>query len=326
MGIPEFVNVFSRLKKGNKFLDGNYFQEGEIKGLPTQRNKFEEALKQSSNPKPKPPQPISKPEPKKEPESKKKEAPKLYSVKMKNELVEKRHMYLRSVFRDEDDIYEIQSRYVEYEHQMRRVYKNINEIMDSMDDKEGKHQNAVMTIYNEMDYFTAIQNYNNNNGFTDFKNLEKVSIPQMREDMSNIITKNNFPEKVSFFQNQEKLRERGNSILGEEHLPKSILNDKSFIRKKDQIRTLRSQNMPVISKKVETEEVENVPEINVKSPKEEEEKEHKDLEKIGEDYGEQVSQINVEEDSEIEYNLENINGKIIIEINFGRSPFDEECP
>lgn len=228
---------------------------------------------------------------------------------MLNEIVDKRHIYLRSVFREEDDIYEVQSKFVEYEHQIRRVQNNMNKVMDSIEDKEGKHQNAVIRIYDEMEYFNAIQSYNNNQGFTDFQNLGNASMKEIQEDIGHLIEKHHFPEKVSFFKNEEKLKERGNSILGDEHLPKSFLQDKSFIRKRKEIRTLQSENRPVISKKVNTEESEEVPEIHVKSPDEEDIKENKEIEKIGEDYGEQVSQINVEEDSEIEYNLENINGK-----------------
>jgi hypothetical protein len=318
LGFPGFTKLFQRIEKGIPYLEDNYFQQGEFKDLAAQRNRFDKALldpkktvkKKESKPSP-PPRNEPTPKPPKPEPSKESSSSDSYTVKMLNEVTEKRHMYLRSVFRDEDDIYEIQSRYIEYEHQIRRIQNNINKIIDVQDDKDGKQQNAIIKIYDELDYWNPIQKYNVEEGFTDFKNLESTPIENIRNRINDIIVKESFPEKPSYFQSRKNLEQRGNSVMGDEHLPKSILQDKSFIRKKDHIRTLRSKNVPVISKKVEN-EVENVPEIHVKPSDEIEEKikENKEeIEKIGEDYGEQVSQINVEEDSEIEYNLENINGK-----------------
>ena len=305
------MKAFNNISKSNKFLEKSFFTEGDIKTLSQQRKKFDEALvapKPISNkdiPK-KIIEPVENLKPKQNDNSKKET---MLSKKMLNDLHEKRDIYLRSVFREEDDIYNVQSRFVEYEHQIRKTTNNMDTIFSSQPPKgrENEHENAIMSLYNELEVWESFQNYNKNKGFSDFKNLENTPISEIRKDISDIINAK-IPGKLNELKNPEKLQDRGKSILGEENINKSFLQDQSFIRKKEQIRSLRSKQ-----KTISKPQDQNEPQINIKPPEQQSEndiRENKEeLDQIGENSGEQVSQINVEEDSEIEYNLENISGK-----------------
>ena len=300
------------MAKNNKFLEGNYFIEGDIKTLAQQRKNFDEALV-APKPVPRDPPQTSQAPSQPKPQSNKKE---ILSTQMLKDLIEKRDIYLRSVFREEDDIYNVQSRFVEYEHQIRKLRNNMDNIFSIQPpkDKLNEHEQSIMLIYNELEIWESFEKYNKNKGFSDFKNLENTNISEVREDIGSII-KAKIPGKIGELQNQEVLKNRGKSVLGEENIPQSFLQDKSFMRKKEQIRTLRSQNQPVISKKQESPEDQPEIHINEAEVSENSIKENKeDMNQIGENSGEQVSQINVEEDSEIEYDLKNISGKSSSEI------------
>ena len=233
---------------------------------------------------------------------------KLPSEKMLDNLIEKRNAYLRTVFREGENIYEIQSRFIEYEHQVRKTSNNMDTLFTVQvpPGKELANENAIVAIYYDLEIWDLIQKYNKEKGLANFENLESTPIETIREDMKQIIMAK-IPDDANKLMKQEKLLERGKSQLGEENIPKSFLQDKSFVRKRDQIKSLKQKNL-VISKKNQEEEI---PKINVRpSPEEDSIREDKEeIHKIGEDDGEEVSHINVEEDSEIEYNLENINGR-----------------
>ena len=105
-GIEKYMKAFNNISKSNKFLEKSFFTEGDIKTLSQQRKKFDEALvapKPISNkdiPK-KIIEPVENLKPKQNDNSKKET---MLSKKMLNDLHEKRDIYLRSVFREEDDI------------------------------------------------------------------------------------------------------------------------------------------------------------------------------------------------------------------------------
>lgn len=323
------MKASSKISQNNKFLEDNYFMEGDIKTISKQRTRFDDALKKPKK-KPQPPaprQPEPQPQPQPQPQAQPNPQPvkpassggggsdsPLPSQKIVSDLVEKRKIYMRSVFREGGDIYDIQSRYVEYEHQIRKTRTSMQQLLDMPypKEREDDQQKAVMGIYNELDIWEPIEKYNKSQGLTDLTNLDDVPIPEIQRDLGRII-QSKLPEEAERLMDQAQLQERGKSVLGEEHLPESMLQDQSFIRKKEQIRSLRSKKMEVIQKKAEEQAPEEVPQINVRpsSAYEEDIREVKEqsMKKIGDEEGEQVSQINVEEDSEIEYNLENINGE-----------------
>lgn len=319
------MKAASKIRKSNKFLDNNFFIEGEIRTLSKQRTEFDKALKNPTQ-KPKPatpskPEPQTKPKPNNQPQPQppkpanpnQSSSSQPMSKKMLQDLLEKRNIYFRSLYREGEDIYDIQSRFVEYEHQIRRTKTNMPQLFDLKypKEQETEHQNAIMELYAELDVWEPIEIYNQKQGLTDFNNLDGVSIPEIQRDLGQII-KAKIPGDADRLMDQGKLQERGKSVMGEEHLPASMLQDQSFIRKKDQIRSLKSKNRKVIQKNPEERIPEEPPKINVRpsSEYEEEVKKIKDdqIKQIGEDEGDQVSQINVEEDSEIEYHMENLNG------------------
>lgn len=314
-GIEKYLKAYKNLSRSNNFLEENYFTEGDIKTLNKQRNKFDEAVVASKTAKKEPsrqiPQIPERSQPKPSNTSNQKD---ILSTQMLKDLIEKRDIYLRSVFREEDDIYNVQSRFVEYEHQIRKIRNNMDNFFSIQPPKgkENEHEQSIMLIYGELDIWDTFEKYNKNKGFSDFKNLENTDISEVQEDIASII-KAKIPGKINEFQNQENLNNRGKSVLGEENIPQSFLQDKSFMRKKEQIKTLRSQHQPVISKNHENHQSQPEIHINQEESSNQSIKENKEeLNQIGENSGEQVSQINVEEDSEIEYDLKNISGKKLI--------------
>lgn len=311
-GIPQYEKAFSNIQKNNQFLEDDYFMKNKIKTLNQQRNKFDEALKA---PKKKTPAKVNNPplepvEPKPPTPNKKKDKSNLVSVKMLNDLLDKRNSYLKTIFREEEDIYQIQSKYIEYEHQIRKTMNRMEDLFayQIQPSQEQEHENAVQQIYYNLEIWETIQNYNKNKGLTEFQGLESIPIGQVREDMQRIIQEK-MPDDLKHLTNPGQMAEPD-----EEEIPNSFLKDKSFMRKREIIQGLRTQKKVISKTEPKEEEVENVPQINVRpSPEEEEPKnleKSQEMHKIGEDdAGEQVSQINVEEDSEIEYHMDNINGR-----------------
>jgi hypothetical protein len=303
-------------------LEDNYFFEGDIKTLSQQRNKFDQALKSPTkktvtNPPPSQP-PVNQNPPQPEPPKPKpnKNQDELVSVKMLNNLLEKRNAYLRTIFREGEDIYEIQSRYIEYEHQIRKTMGNMEDLFvyPIPPNREAENDNAIQKIYMELEVWETIQKFNQNKGLNDFKNLEATPIEDIRSEMKTIVERMISGDTKHLVDPQETVK-RGQSIHGEDNIPKSFLKDKSFIRKRDEIKSLQAKHR-VIPKTNYNEEPEVVPEINVRPSPEEEIRENKDdseMQNIGEgDQGEQVSHINVEEDSEIEYHIDQMNGNTVM--------------
>lgn len=324
LGVPAFLKAYEKITQGCPALEQNFFMEGDISTLSKQRSAFDAALKApSAPPKPAPPAPVR--EPPKPPQEPQPRAPaqtpgkpqgggeKIAAERMRDDLVEKREIYLRSVFREDEDIFDVQARYVELEHQVKRTNANMEQLFSYLPPKgkEAEHETAIMGILNELEVWEQLQRYNQSQGLTDFANLEKADIAEIRRDVQEIL-RVKLPGEEQRFLDQARLRERGKSVLGEEHLPPSMLADQSFARKKEQIRSLRGKRAPAIAKP--REEPEEVPQINVRPEPEYEEDLREEKEKepsvkaIGGDEDLQVSKINVEEDSEIEYNLENIRG------------------
>jgi hypothetical protein len=264
------MNIFQSIESKNKFLDEIYFYQEDF---PTFKNQIDNYLKNVTKKKAEPEaKNDSKPkdfdmvkkEKKIEPDTKIPKKGELKSVMLVNDLLEKKNYYLRSLFRDNESLFTIQSHFINYEYQMNKINNSIEGLFSLQipEDQQDENGRAIEQIFIEGPIFTDLKKVNEE---IKFDEIDEAQLNQIRKKTKEILQKANPGLDMTIY-DQKSLAVRKGSLQDEYELTNSQLNNEDFMKKIQELETLKEKNIRSM-KKIEEKNEYEIPQIEVKSEK-----------------------------------------------------------
>lgn len=269
--IPQCSDLFQKIQKSCPSFDETFFFEDSIKTLKKQLQKFDKKI----NPKePKPPALILDNKPKDlsmaVADSKKPSKPEqsgLLSEQLLAAIRAKKHIFIRSVMRKGESMYEIQSKLLNYSHQNNKIISSMESLFAAKIPKEkiSDNEQAMDRIYQEIELFNLIDASNNK---LDLSDVKREDIIAFSEEVKSIVTVQS-PEFDWSEYDEGKLAIRGDSIDELYEVSDSMLKDENFMQKKQIIEKLN------VHKEKKVTDLETVgPNLETEIPREEVRSEH----------------------------------------------------
>lgn len=136
----------------------------------------------------------------------------------------KRLNYIQALYTKEPNIYDIHSKYIEWEHQIRKTDQDINKLFELLPPKgkENEHEIAVERIFMESGLFRDIQSYYNNKGYDDMNNLADVPVEELKIKIESLML-----DVIG-----EKIDTNKHSAMKHEEEGKSFMCDISYFQQK----------------------------------------------------------------------------------------------
>lgn len=187
----------------------------------------------------------------------------LISEKLLSEIVDKKQTFLRSMFRDNEELIRVQTSYLEYRRGFERVQKGTDTIFSQQipPHMESAQNEAVSRIFVETDFFQRLQsdsekqvlNLGNEDDLYQLRQSTKQAVNQV------------FPGFDWDQFTQDKLADRGDSVRNPFELTDSQFDDENFVKdmkllqkKRNQARRQEPVEDPIPVNEVKSEIVESV--------------------------------------------------------------------
>lgn len=183
MEIPKFNEGFTKIADNVLFLDKSYFLDGQINNIDQQRKKFDENVKIFDSKLKNVKSVASKKKPESKPKNKIDSSEKIPSEIILHKIQNKRKAYKKILFDSNKDIGDIQLKYLEYEHQMKRAENDMMKVFENpvLEHKLQANENAINIIFAEQEYFRILKNFYSKNEYTDIRNISEADLDKIKE-------------------------------------------------------------------------------------------------------------------------------------------------
>jgi hypothetical protein len=168
IGISQFIEGYTQIKESVPISDDEFFYDGDINTISEQKQKFDKViglktdLNSNSN--------LNQNQP-------------IHSEEILRKLQTRRRIYSKEVFNDVPNVFDIQSKFLDYDQQIKNTKPEINQLYEVQvaPQQNQRHQDAFNSILNEQIFFQKLSDYYKSNLSGGYQHLTKHDINSLQD-------------------------------------------------------------------------------------------------------------------------------------------------